>query len=560
MRLLSLLLLVASASAVQAQSLSVTNVSPASHTLSTDPNHEIEITFDAPVDPATISEQTFMVFGRWSGPMTGTIEVSGDAMSVNFTPDGDFFYGEYLAVMLTNAVEGAGGESLEHGYIWNYWTKTLPGSMVLPEVETIEMKYPEEVWIQCYGAYAGDINNDNFSDLVVVNEDSEDLRILLNDGTGHFEDFIYQDLPFAQKPSTNEAADFNHDGEIDLAIGSRGGDEMSVMIGNGDGTFQEEVYYEGDEQVRGLAVLDFEGDGYMDVATANRVGSNMAYFRNNQDGTFAEIGTVDLDANGETATMAADFNEDGLLDLGVGAYQGSSVMVLISNGDGTFTLSSEVDVNANPWMIGCGDVNGDGHVDLVSANAGGGNMSVHFGDGMGNLGDPAYYPTGSFPLAVDLGDLDGDGDLDMISSNYSGVDFTLYENDGTGVFMNPITYDAEAAGSCAIFHDRNNDGVMDLTAVDEIADVVILYENSAPTQVGSIDEVTWSVSPNPASNTLNFTNLSVSNQLALYDGEGRLVRQIVSNSTDISDLPTGHYFVRRIDSVTAPAQQLIIAR
>lgn len=540
---LSILAIVAFYSAVS-QNPTVTEVSPARQSLSTDPDHEIVITFDQAMDPATFTSENFMVFGRWSGPMIGSIAFSNGDMVATFTPGGEFFYGEWIAVMLTKFITDADGEVLTHGHQFNYWTKTLPGYLELTEVEVIDMKLPGEVWIQCYGAYAGDINNDNYTDLMVVNEDAEDVRIMFNDGTGHYGDFTIQELPGSTKPSTNQGADFNHDGEIDLALGSTQGPEVSILIGNGDGTFSPEVTYDADDGVRGLAIIDWDCDGFADLATANRNGSNMAFLRNDGTGIFEDPIFMETGANQETATMAADFNNDGIMDLGVGAYSGSVVMVLIGDGEGGFEVSATVDVNSNPWMIGCGDVNGDGNCDLVSANAGNSNMSVHLGDGMGGLGAPAYFDTGSFPLAVDLGDLDGDGDLDMISSNYSGDDFTLYENDGTGNFINPITYQnpQNQAGSCALFHDRNNDGIMDMTAVDEIADIVVLYENSPLTRIDMIENREISVYPNPTSDWLNLIGLQSAEIVTLHDSSGKQILKIQGKSTvDVSVFASGIY-------------------
>lgn len=459
------------------QAPTVVSVSPDSQSLNTDPNHEIVITFDQAMDAATFTSENFMVFGRWSGPMTGNIIFTGGGTVATFTPDTDFFYGEWITVMLTKFITNTTGDALTNGYQFNYWTKTLQGYMQLTEVEVIDMKLPAETWIQCYGAYAGDIDNDGFSDLVVVNEFIEDIRIMINDGTGHYGDFTIHDLPGSTKPSTNEGADFNHDGEIDLALGSTQGPEVSVLIGNGDGTFDPEVTYNASQGVRGLAVIDYDCDGFTDIATANRIGNEMAFFTNDGTGVFGAPEFMDTGSNQETATMAADFNNDGIMDLAVGSYSGSELMILLNDGAGNFAISTTQSVSSNPWMVACGDVNGDGNCDLVSANAGGSNLSVSLGDGAGGLSFPSYYSTGSFPLAVDLGDLDGDGDLDMVSSNYSGDDFTLYENNGNGQFGSPITYETTGAGSCAIFHDRNNDGVMDMTLIDEISDIVILLEN-----------------------------------------------------------------------------------
>ena len=442
-------------------------------------------------------------------------------------------------VNTTKYIAGTGGEFVEHGYAFNFWIRTLPGGMDLLLVDVIEMRMENESFIQCYGAYAGDINDDGYSDLTVVNEDSEDLRILHNDGTGFFGDFTLIDLPGSDKPSTNQAADFNHDGYIDLAVGSTQGPELSILMGDGTGLFGPEIVYQSSGGVRGLTILDMNCDGWADIVTANRLGDDVGFFMNEQDGTFADPYFMEADSNKETAAATADMNEDGIMDVVIGSYTGSEIIVLLNDGEGNFTIASSVTVNSNPWMIGVGDVNGDGHVDVVSANAGGSNMSVVMGNGLGQLGAPSYFSTGSFPLAIDLGDLDGDGDLDMISSNYSGVDYSLYENDGTGNFINPITYQAQGAGSCAIFHDRNNDGVMDITGIDEIADLVILWENSLLEEVGDVDnKISIRAFPNPCEDMVYLAGVADNALVRVYDVSGRLLlEETMSNGQiDLSSI------------------------
>lgn len=516
-----------------AQQPTVTDIFPDREIINADPNTSIELTFDVDIDMATVNMATFQIMGRWSGPSAGTREIV-DGNTIKFTPDEPFFAGEMVMVNTTKYIAATGGGFVEHGYAFNFWIRTLPGGMDLLLVDVIEMRLENEGFIQCYGAYAGDINDDGYSDLTVVNEDAEDLRILLNDSTGFFGDFTLIDLPGSNKPSPIHAADFNHDGYIDVAVGSTQGPELSILMGDGTGLFGPETVYQSSGGVRGLTLLDMNCDGWADIVTANRLGDNVGFFMNEQDGTFADPYFMEAESNKETAAASADMNEDGIMDVVIGSYTGSEIIVLLNDGEGNFTIASSVTVNSNPWMIGVGDVNGDGHVDVVSANAGGSNMSVVMGNGLGQLGAPSYFSTGSFPLAIDLGDLDGDGDLDMISSNYSGVDYSLYENDGTGNFINPITYQAQGAGSCAIFHDRNNDGVMDITGIDEIADLVILWENSLVIEVGDVDKkLPIRAFPNPCEDVVYLVGVAGNSLVRVYDVSGRLLLEETTSNGQI---------------------------
>ncbi|MCB0762483.1 MAG: VCBS repeat-containing protein [Flavobacteriales bacterium] len=558
----SLLVLLLWSGTLAAQ-LEVLNVTPDPFSLTATPETEITIEFNAAMDMATLGNNHFQVFGRWSGPMSGQLSWDNTYTLVTFTPDRPFFSGEWISVMLTHDVLSAEGEPLASGYAYNFWIRSLPGSLILPETEVIEMRMEGEVFIQCYGAYAGDINNDESSDLVVVNEFAEDMRILLNNGDGTFGDFELVPMPGSNKPSPNEGADFDLDGEIDIALGSTQGDQVSVFFGDGVGSFGAESVYTASTGVRGLTVIDFDADGYTDIATANRVGDNVALFTNLGDGTFGEAVFIDTGSADETAAATGDFNNDGIMDIAVATYQGSELFVLRGDGMGNFTVGPPASLNSNPWMIAVGDVDGDGNLDVASALAGTATVSINRGDGTGAFAATEYYAVGDFPLAIDLGDLDGDGDLDFISSNYSSDDFTLYENLGDGAFGNPITYEAYGAGSCAIFHDRNNDGVMDLTGIDEVDDLVILFTNSPIVHDDSFHDAapSFAVWPNPCTDMLHLSNLSANTgEIRVISTDGRVLMSMAKTGQQNQKLNLSQLSAQVLEVQVLEANSLISKR
>jgi len=509
---------------INAQAPEVVSMSPDAQSLTALPTDIITITFDQPLEEATVNPATFMVFGRWSGPMPGTFSFNGSSTEVTFTPARSFFYGEWITVRLTNAIQSTGGDPITNGYAFNYWIKTLPGSLDQILVNQISVEQAGETFIQSYGAYAGDVNDDEFTDLVVVTETAEDIRVFLNDGTGDYNTFTIFDMPASNRPSTNEGSDFNHDGQIDLAIGSTANNKVSVFMGDDTTIFDAETDATADQGIRGLTVLDVNGDGWDDIATANRIASTYSILVNDGTGTFNPAITLDAGVDSETSIAAVDLNNDGITDLAIGGFASNNIVTLINNGLGVFTALDTTPVSGSPWMLAAGDINGDGNVDIVSCNSSNGEVSVLAGDGNGNLTLLASYTSGDFCLAIDLGDVDGDGDLDFIASNFGNADFTLYENDGSGNFSNPRTYPSVQAGSCAIFHDRNNDGAMDITLIDEIEDVIILYEN---TLLNSEDKITDTpvIYPNPFTDQLNINagNSTFPIVFRLYDVQGRLL-------------------------------------
>jgi len=164
----------------------IENVTPTAQLISAPVNSNIVVNFNTKIAIESINDTSFKVFGRWSGPMMGSITLTEGDSTVQFIPDEPFFYGEWVVVSLSKGIESQDGLNLEFGYSWGFWTETMAGTLNQTVVDVIEVRLDGEGTIQCYGAYAGDINNDGYSDLSVVNEIPNDIRLFLNDGQGGY--------------------------------------------------------------------------------------------------------------------------------------------------------------------------------------------------------------------------------------------------------------------------------------------------------------------------------------------------------------------------------------
>ncbi|HEX2896420.1 MAG TPA: FG-GAP-like repeat-containing protein [candidate division Zixibacteria bacterium] len=454
----------------------ISAVFPVSQEIQADTLTDIIVTFDSVMNPASINSSSFKVFGHWSGPKFGTHQMENGNTQVRFTPNEPFSAGEWVLASLAKTVETINGTDLPSGYAWNFWIKTKPATLNLTEIDQIEVREEGEEHIQCYGAYGGDINDDGYSDITVVNEITDDIRLFLNDGTGGYSSFTTTSLGVNGVPSPNDGGDFNSDGKIDLAIGASQSNQLRVVMNNGSGGYTGPTSYTTGNNNRGVAVLDLNGDGHSDITTCSWGASKVYKLLNNGNGTFAAAVQIETGSSGEWACAAGDANNDGILDLFVGAQSGQDIILLLGDGNGGLVFSTSVNSGGATWMLATGDINGDGNIDVASANSSSDNASVIFGDGTGGLSDPVTYPTPAFALAIDLGDIDGDGDLEMVTSSYGGGEWRVFENDGAGNYINPLDYPATTAASCMTLHDRDRDGVMDLTGIDEIADLIFLFE------------------------------------------------------------------------------------
>ena len=470
-------------------SLEVISMFPSPQSLNPLPTLEISIDFNKAVDISSFNDTTFQVWGRWSGIHRGTFFTFNDSTSIHFNPDENFFYGEQVTVSLSKGIRDNAGNYLHSGYAWNFWTRTLTGTMNLTRTATIDVREPGEGWIQTYGTYAGDLDKDGWSDFIVPNEIPADIRVFMNDRQGGYDDFTIFTINGGSRPSTNEGFDYNLDGLMDFTLGNSTNNLVTVFTGDGTGSFSNIQNFNADNGIRGLVILDADGDGFPDIITANRDASNVSILINNKDGTFAPPINFEGNGSGETAAATSDVNGDGIMDLFLGAIYSDEVMLWLGDGNGSFVFNSKVGVGNGPWMIASGDVNNDGTPDVVCANSSGSSFSVVMCDSLGNLSSPANYSVGAFPISVDLGDVDGDLDLDIVTSNFSGANFTFYENDGTGVYINRIDIPSNQAGSCAVFHDRDNDGDMDMTGIDEREDLLILFTNNPVSVVNTPEEI-----------------------------------------------------------------------
>ena len=473
------LTLVSTISTPSLAQLSVTQMSPARNALAASRTPVVQFDFDRPVDPTTINANTFSAFGRWTGPVSGTFQFANSNHTVLFQPDRTFTSGDLVTVGFSEDVRAADSSTLQTGgFNYQFWTGAQRVSnLAFNEVSTMSTDNPSRP----YGGIATDLDNNGWLDITMVNEDTADLRVFMNknDGTG-YHDFTQPTYPVGNRASPSEPGDFNRDGFADIAVANIDDNTVSILMGNGDGSFAPQQLINVGTTPRGIAVLDVDGDGDSDVVNTNRTSNNISIHFNDGTGTFGAPTNIDAGIFAEWSLMAADMNNDGLMDLVVGS---NVIRVLTSNGDGTFTQQPSRPIGGSAWQLTVGDVNGDGNVDVSTANAQNNNGSILLGNGDGTFQPPDLYQISTmgsggngFPLATDLGDVDGDGDLDWITSSFSG-DWILQLNDGDGNFTFEAELDAPIAASCSLIHDFDNDGDMDLGLVDEIDNVFILSSN-----------------------------------------------------------------------------------
>ena len=481
---------------VWAGELAVASVEPSLNALNVPPDTAIVVHFEEPVETDSVTPARFRVFGRWSGPAEGSFSFSDSDRTVTFTPDQPFSAGEQVFVMLARDIQARSGPTMRAGgYHFQFWIVACPAAMVFEQVASLTTNSKDGPSSQPYGGIASDLNNDGWLDVALTNEITADLRVFMNhaDGGGTLAPFIEPPEPLNGSASPSEPADFNGDGIVDICVANQAANTISVLLGNGDGTFAPQQQISVGTIPVGIAVLDMDGDGDTDIVNANWRSSNLSLHINNGSGVFGSPIFFEGGGAGERALSATDMNNDGLMDLVIGAYDGLSIVVSLGQGDGTFALASTRNIGVRQWMIVTGDVNGDGMQDVTlvtGAFDGASRGGILLGDGTGSLAAPDFYTLDSWPIATDLGDLDGDGDLDWVTSSFNGG-WMIFRNDGSGAMTFDQRIDAPATASCALLADLDNDGDLDMGLVDETADVLILVGNTGAEGCGCTRDPEW---------------------------------------------------------------------
>lgn len=291
-----------------------------------------------------------------------------------------------------------------------------------------------------------DVNEDGRLDAVVAH--GTGAAVLFGLAGGGFG--APQDLGLGTGGRDVAIEDFDSDGILDLAITTTNG--VSILIGQGaggvgNGTFGAPVNVPTQAGPRGIAAADFNEDGNMDLAVVNGVSNTISILLGGGvngagDGTFALNASYAVGTNPQKLAVG-DFNEDGIWDLACtnNLSSGASLTTLFGQGsvgigNGTFGLVTTVPTNANPIGIATGDFNDDGMTDLAVACASTAvGLTVHYGTGLLGTGNGGFSIPFAVPFAglgrdVEVVDATGDGLPDLVVSDATHHTLQLLENTG----------------------------------------------------------------------------------------------------------------------------------
>jgi FG-GAP-like repeat/FG-GAP repeat/Planctomycete extracellular len=330
------------------------------------------------------------------------------------------------------------------------------------------------------GIVTADFTSDGIADLAVVtwNVNYNGMTLFPGRGDGQF-------LPGIQSPAVSATSvadgDFNKDGKLDLAVTGSSG--VSILLGNGNGTFGAPTTFAAGSLPSWVAVADFNGDDKLDLAVANGSGSDgVSVLLGNGAGGFGSATSVP--AGGASAHLvAADLNGDGKADLAV--VNSGDLSFVLGNGNGTFGAPTTFDAGGGPGGVSVGDFNGDGALDLacpsfIPPGGGGSAVLVWLNNGAGTFGTMSKYVVGSNPIGSVVADFNQDGFLDVVAVNDFADTVSLLAGAGDGTFQTQQTFVVGDRPTWVVAQDFTGDGRPDMAVVNSNSGSVTIVHTPEP--------------------------------------------------------------------------------
>jgi hypothetical protein len=402
----------------------------------------------------------------------------------------------------------------------------------------------------------GDFNRDGAPDLATANYSDNNVSILLNTASSLTISFnAAVNYGAGTNPYSVAVGDFNGDGIPDLAVANSNSNNVSVLLGKGDGTFNAAVNYGAGTNPYSVAVGDFNRDGKPDLATANYGSNNVSVLLGVGNGTFNAA--VNYGAGtGPESVAVGDFNRDGKPDLAVANYLDSNISILLGDGLGAFATAVNYATGVTyADFVAVGDFNGDGKSDLAVANWDN-QVSILLGDGLGAFAAAVNYVVWQYPYSVAVDDFDGDGKSDLATANVNNLTAATLRGNGDGTFNASVHYSVGSSPHSVAVGDFNRDGKPDLATANYADDnVSILLNTSAP------PPTVTGVNPNAGNqgetlNTVIITGTNFSGATAVNFGAGITVNGFtVDSATQITadiTIDGGAALGARDVSVTTP--------
>lgn len=405
--------------------------------ISTDTN--ILATFSEPMAQGTINASSFMLFDNLNSPVSGVVTYDSANRVATFNPNADLAIGiTYIARITTDASDLA-LNPLASNFQWSFTTEAPSVSFSQAGFRSISGGGLDIISV--------DLDSSSNNDLIITKPSAGAVSVLLGDGTGSFS----AETEFTAGVSSRSvtAGLFNADNNLDLAVANKyttapntGPGTISILLGDGGGSFSSAVNYSTTDGAGDIVGDQMDSDNFLDIVTVGNsiLGTDaLAVHAGDGLGTVGAADTYTSNIYNPDSVATGDFNKDGLRDVVVGG--GQTVIYLGSNLN-TLNYSSVISIGSYPRSVSVGDLNGDNNEDIVAANNGTNVVSIVFGNGTGSFGGVNSVTVGQYPQTVSIHDFNNDSIADLLVT--TGKNAGIGSNSvyvvlghGNGVFGSP---------------------------------------------------------------------------------------------------------------------------
>lgn len=432
--------------------------------------------FNHAIDPATVTTTTFQLRGEQSGPIAHTTLIMGNVW-LRALPSEAVKPGERLFLTGTSGIHSVDpSEPLANPFSVSYRT-AAEGNGEYHHLK--DLTQPEG----STGTALADLDGDGDLDIAAVQRWANRMTVILNQGNGNFSAFtaypVGPDAGAYYNPAAVVAADFDRDGDIDLATANAGNYTWSYFRNYGNGTFAPATVYSRVPWPAGspddILAADVDNDGDLDVICGTV--DSVLLFKNQGNGTF-NVNFTTYPVTGQARQLClGDLNNDGWVDVAAASRTTSQLFVLLNNRNGGFGGATAVSAQTNAGPIACEDLDGDHDLDIVVGqylySGTNSQVRVYWNDGLGGFGTyTSKTISGYEQTGIEFVDANGDGAPDVVvAKDYRSTapsELAVLTNAGNGTFSDPVY--VNLAGTGGDYYqprglragDLNGDGTMDL--------------------------------------------------------------------------------------------------
>lgn len=472
------------------------------------------ITYNTPIKTSSINSKNVIVQGNISGLKAGVFS-GGNTATINFNPTQNFEPGELITMATsgTKIIDTAGQVANEYCYQFTTGTAVAP--------KTFKKHAVTGSGLSVVNSYSADFNNDGFVDILDVNSNSSNGYLSIYKGNGNGTFLAPSFINTGAVPYSAAIADYDMDGDMDIAVGYGAVYRVDVYYNSGNGTFTAPYTINTNHRPRIIIPFFLLDNEAPSIATANYADSTISIIQNYGNGVLAEK-TIRKVTGPVQSIVAGDFNLNGLLDIAA-CLNNNKIVILEFASRKSLTIRSIFSSHGSlPIDIKTADFNGDGDLDLVWSNFSSGTIGYARGSA-GITFDTVNVTTlagSSFPYKIALADFDGDCDIDISCTSANTADFNLFENTA-GTFSNftgPKGNSAAGYVLATTTADFDEDGDIDIVASSAAFNSKSFLENASYSiQTGTINgplcnnatfTVSWTVSDTLTSTNIFYIQLS----------------------------------------------------